>query len=88
MRLFLVLASTRESDPRLLAEILIIFSPSALALTDVCVILDEFDGAYVFDHCETKLALHAQAERRSVVNRKRLAIHFVSKNRLRIFRQL
>src|ERR1017187_7729061 len=36
----------RESDPRLLAEILIIFPPSALALTKMCVVLDKFDCAY------------------------------------------
>ena len=87
----LILAFTlqsRESDPRLLAEILIIFPPSALAVANVRVIIDEVDCAYVFHHRETKLCLHAQAERRSVVNRKLLAIRFVGKNRLRIHRQI
>src|ERR1017187_2441120 len=66
----------RESYPRLLAEILIVFPPSALALADVCVAVNEFDRANVFDHRETELCLHAQAERGSVVDRERLAIHF------------
>ena len=77
-----------ESDARLLAEILIVLPPSALAFADVCVSLDELDGANVLDHRETELCLHAQAERRSVIDRERLTIHFVGKNGLRIFRQL
>ena len=58
----------RESDPCLLAEILIVFPPSALALADVCVILDELDGANVLDHCETELCLDPQAERGTVID--------------------
>ena len=42
------LAFCIESDPRLLAEILIIFPPSSLALAKACVVLDEFDCAYEF----------------------------------------
>src|SRR5450755_2921110 len=81
-------SSRCESYPRLLAEILIVFPPSALALADVCVSLDELDGANVLDHRETELCLHAQAERRTVIDRKRLAIHFVGKDCLRIIREL
>ena len=33
---------SRESDPRLLAEILVIFPPAALALANGFVILDEY----------------------------------------------
>jgi mannose-6-phosphate isomerase class I len=51
----------RESYPRLLAEILIVFPPSALALADVRVSFDEFEGANVLDHRETELCLHPQA---------------------------
>ena len=33
------------------------------------VVLDELDGANVFDHREAELRLHAQAERGSVIDR-------------------
>src|ERR1039458_8639714 len=80
-------AKPRESDPRFLAEILIIFPPAALALANGCVVLDKLDRADVLHHGESKLRFNAKSERCSVQNRQRLAIHFVGKNRLRIFRQ-
>src|ERR1039458_1592757 len=76
-----------ESDPRLLAEILIILSPAALALANGCVVLDKLDRADVLHHGESKLRFGSKSERGSVQNRQRLAVHFVGKNRLRIFRQ-
>ena len=81
-------AKPRESDPGLLAEILVIFPPAALALANGFVILDELDCADVLHHRESKLRFNAKPERCSVQNRQRLAVHFVGKNRLRIFRQL
>src|ERR1700674_1725033 len=81
-------AKLRESDPRLLAEILVIFPPAALALANGFVITDELDCADVLHHRESKLCFNAKPERRSVQNRQRPAVHFVGKNRLRIFRQL
>ena len=81
-------AEPRESDSRLLAEILVIFPPTALTQANGFVILDEFDRADILHHGESKLRFNAQAERRSVNNRKRLAIHLIGKNRLWILRQL
>ena len=81
-------APPRESDPRLLAEMLVIFPPAALALANGFVILDELDCADVLHHGESKLRFNAKPERRSVQNRQRLAVHFVGKNRLRILHQL
>ena len=81
-------ANPRESDPRLLTEILEIFPPAALTLANVFIIRDELDCADVLHHRESKLRFNAKPERRSVVNRQRLAVHFVGENRLRIFHQL
>src|ERR1700693_5521577 len=81
-------AASRESDPSLLAEILVIFPPTALALANGFVIRDELDCADVLHHRESKLRFNAKPQRCSVQNRQRLAVHFVGKNRLRIFRQL
>ncbi len=81
-------AKPRGSDPGLLAEMLIIFPPAASALANGFIILDELDCADVLHHREPKLRFNAKAERCSVHNRQRLAVHFVGKNRLRIFRQL
>src|SRR5579864_6927539 len=77
-----------ESDPRLLAEILVILSPAPLALANGFVVLNKFDGANVLHHGESELRFDAKSERCSVQNRQGLAVHFVGKNRLWIFRQL
>ena len=58
-----------ESDPRLLAEILIIFSPAALSLANGCVVLDKLDGADVLHHGESKLRFDSKSERCSMQNR-------------------
>src|ERR1035437_301644 len=78
----------RESNPCLLAEILVIFPPAALALANGFVILDKLDRADVLHHGESKLRFNSKSERCSVQNRQRLAVHFVGTNCLRIFRQL
>jgi hypothetical protein len=83
-----ITATPRESDPGLLAEILIIFPPADSALANDFIILDELDCADALHHCEPKLRFNAKAERCSVHNQQRLAVHFVGKNRLRVFRQL
>src|SRR5665213_571231 len=88
LRFFRGTAKPRESNPRLLTEILVIFPPAALALANGFVILDKLDCADVFHHRESKLRFNAQAKRRSMVDRKRLAVHFIGENRLRIFSQL
>src|SRR6202162_4130899 len=81
-------AAPRESDPSLLAEILVVFPPTALALANGFVVLDELDCADVLHHGESKLSFNAKPERCSVQNRQRMAIHLVGKNRLWIFRPL
>src|ERR1700676_4737162 len=81
-------AKPRDSNSGLLAEILIIFPPAALAVANGFVIRDELDCADVLHHRESKLRFNAKPERRSVQYRKRLTVHFVGKNRLRVFRQL
>src|ERR1700676_131635 len=81
-------AKPHDSNSGLLAEILVILPPAALALANGFVIRDELDCADVLHHRESKLRFDAKPERRSVVDRKRLAVHFVGKNRLRIFSQL
>jgi|SRR5665213_535236 len=80
-------SNPRESDPSLLAEILVIFSPPTLPLTNGFVILDELDCADVLNHCKSKLRFDTESQRRSMQNRQRLAVHFVGEKRLRIFRR-
>ena len=58
-----------ESDPRLLAEILVILSPAALALANGFVVLNKLDGANVLHHGETELRFDSKSERCSVQNR-------------------
>jgi hypothetical protein len=57
---------TCGSDPCLLAKILVIFPPAALALANGFVIRDELDCADVLHHRESKLRFNAEPERRSV----------------------
>jgi hypothetical protein len=55
-----------ESYSCLLAEILVVLPPAALALADIFVILDELDCADEFHHRESKLGFHAKPKRRSM----------------------
>src|ERR1700683_1676174 len=80
-------AKPRDSNSGFLAEILVIFPPSALTLANGFVILDEFYCADVLHHRESKLRFNAKPKRCSVQNRQWLAVHFVGKNRLRVLRQ-
>jgi hypothetical protein len=71
-----------------LAEILVVFPPAASASANRFVILDKLECADVLHHRESKLRFNAKAKRRTMINGKRLGVHFVGKHRLRIFRQL
>jgi hypothetical protein len=80
-------AAASALDTRLLTEILVNVAPPALAFADVVVVVDEFDRSNVFDHRKPELGLHAEAKRRAVGNRERVAVHLVRQHRLRIIRQ-
>ena len=64
-----------ESDPCLLAEILIILSPAASALANGCVVVDKLDRADVPHHGEAKLRFDTKSEGRSVQNRQRTPLN-------------
>ena len=61
---------------------------SPLTSPDGAVVLDELDGSQVLDHLEAQLRLDAQTARCPVRNRKRLPVHVVGKDRLRVAREL
>src|SRR5579872_653834 len=77
LRFLRATAQPGGSDPRLLAKILVVFPPAALALANGLVILNKLDCADILHHRESKLGFHAKSERCSVHNRQRPAIHFV-----------
>ena len=53
-----------------------------MATADVRKALDEFDRHYIFGHLIAELALYPDAQRRTMGDRQRCAVHVVGENRL------
>jgi hypothetical protein len=65
-----------------------IFAPATLAFPDAPVIRYELNPLYVLHHHESELRLDSQAQWGPMSDPKRLSIHFVRENGLRIARQI
>src|SRR5246127_3115145 len=71
----------RASYPRI-PFIATILPKAAMATADVRKALDEFDRHYIFGHLIAELALYPDAQRRTIGDRQRCAVHVVGENRL------